>query len=411
MKPMSQHKLPYMILSVFLAFIFWLYIIDTVDPEQTSTFENVPVILLGENILENQNLTVTSLSDTTVNLDIRAPYSTLRSLWNEGITVTLDVSKISTLGDHATAYTLVIPNNINTNNLIVESRIPSQVTVSVGKLYAETFPIDLIMQGSIAEGYQAGKYTISPETVTLNGSVDAVSKVERVVVILEQENLSSRFTGELPLVLLDAQGEEIIDTSIEMSETSAFATLPIVVEREIPLVVNFTPGGGATEDDIQDVIFSTETITVSGAEEDMLGLEGISLGSIDLSLVMMDPKPFTFPVSIDSSLLNVSGITEVTVTVSVSGLETKTFEVTNITLVNIPENTNATTSTQMRTVVVRGNPEDLAQIDASQLRVVADLTDIAAIGSASVPVKVYLDYDGDVGVTGEYAIVVNISKN
>lgn len=410
MKPISQHKLPYMLLSVFLAFIFWLYIIDSVDPEQSSTFEDIPVVLLSENILENQNLTITSLSDSTVDLDIRAPRSTIYALRNEGLSVTLDLSKISTTGEYQMAYTLVIPNTVNTNNLMVEARTPSQITVDVGRLYSEAFPIGLIIQGSIAEGYQAGQHTISPETVTISGTVDAVSKVDRVVVVLEQENMSSRFSGELPLVMLDVQGNPIEDTSIELSELSGFVTLPIVVEREIPLVVNFTPGGGATEDDIDRLTFSTQSITVSGAEEDMAGLEEISLGSIDLSLVTDTSKSFTFPVSLDSSLINVSGISEVSVSVVISGLDTQTFNVTNISLINKPDNTSASNSTQMRTVTVRGSQEDLAQIDESQLRIVADLTDMSAIGSTSVPVKVYLDYEGDVGVIGEYTIVVNISK-
>lgn len=406
----NNSKTSYAFLSVVLAFLFWLYVIDVEDPERSHTFKDVPITLIGENVLESQNLTVTALSHDTVDLEIAAPISTLNTLLSAGLTVSLDVSKLSSEGDFSTAYTVNLPNNVNSNTLILEQRTPTQISVEVGKLYSESFPIGLVMRGSVAEGYQAGQHTTNPETVILNGTVEAVSKVDRVVVVLEQENLDERFSGELPLLLLDTHGQIIDDINIDMSETSAFVTLPIVMEREIPLVVNCTPGGGATEDHISQLEISPQTITVSGAEEAIIGLKEISLGTIDLSLVR-EQKTFTFPIALDSSLSNVSGISEASVTVTVEGLATQTFDITNIELINIEPGYTASTSTQMRTVVVRGAREDLALLDASQLRIVADLSDISASGSTSVPVRVYLDSALDVGVTGEYTIVVNIAKN
>lgn len=407
--PSFTSKPLYMIISLFAAFAFWFYVIDVEDPEQSYTFRGIPIVISGENILENQNLTITKLSQETINLDIKAPRSTLNALQSSGILVSLDVSKISATGEYSLSYSTSYPNNVNTSTLIVEQRTPNQIAVEVGRLYSETYPIGMVMRGSVAEGYQAGQHIASPEIVTLSGPMESVSKVKRVVVILEQENLSERFTENLPLVLLDANDEEIIDPNIDMSETTAYVTLPIVMEREIPLVVNFSSGGGATEADIQKISIVPSTITVSGEEDDMIGLVEISLGSVDLSLVG-EEKAFTFPIALDSSLVNVSGISEAMVTVSISGLATKPFDVSNIELINIPDGYTASTSTQMRTVVVRGREEDLEMIDPSQLRIVADLSNNTVSGSTSIPVKVYLDSAGDVGVTGEYSIVVNVSK-
>ena len=63
-----------------------------------------------------------------------------------------------------------------------------------------------------------------------------------------------------------------------------------------------------------------------------------------------------------------------------------------------------------RTVVVRGSASVLDQIDASQLRIVADLSDVAGTGIRSVPAQVYLDASDEVGVIGTYTISVNITQ-
>ncbi|MEM5781448.1 MAG: CdaR family protein, partial [Lawsonibacter sp.] len=77
---------------------------------------------------------------------------------------------------------------------------------------------------------------------------------------------------------------------------------------------------------------------------------------------------------------------------------------------NVPNGYSVTSATQVRTVVVRGKEEALGNIDVSQLRIVADMSDITTVGTYSVPVKVFLDANSSVGVIGDYSIVVKISR-
>lgn len=60
--------------------------------------------------------------------------------------------------------------------------------------------------------------------------------------------------------------------------------------------------------------------------------------------------------------------------------------------------------------MVRGSASVLDQIDVSQLRIVADLSDVAGTGIRSVPAQVYLDASDEVGVIGTYTISVNITQ-
>ena len=66
--------------------------------------------------------------------------------------------------------------------------------------------------------------------------------------------------------------------------------------------------------------------------------------------------------------------------------------------------------TQSLQVTVRGREEDLETIDASQLRVVADLSQATTLGGSRVPARVYLDSSSKVGVIGEYTVAVDISR-
>ncbi len=409
MERLRESKWVYMLLSILLAVVFWLYVRAELDPPQASWFYNIPVEITGESVLTRQGLTVSALSAEEVSLRVEAPASVLDNLARnrKDFWVTLDVSKCVE-GENRLTYTPSWPTNINTENVTTMDREPEGILVTVEKLYTNTFHVEFQLRGKVADGYQAGTPAISPETVVVSGAVEQVSQVAKVIAVLETQDLNERFAGDLPLKLFNAAGEELTDLDVTLDSDYAYVVLPVVVEKEIPLTVNFLPGGGTTEEDMTWKI-SPKSIVVSGAEGDLQDLSELSLGSVDLSKVV-GTNNITFPISLDPSLENVSGITSATVTVTINGLSTRTFDVDNIQLSNVPNGYSVTSATQVRTVVVRGKEEALGNIDVSQLRIVADMSDITTVGTYSVPVKVFLDANSSVGVIGDYSIVVKISR-
>lgn len=412
MEHIRESKWLNILMSVLLAVLFWLYVRAELDPSQTSWFYHVPVEITGSTVLTRQGLTVANLSQSTVDLRIEGPASVLDSLSRsrKDLSVTLDVSKC-TEGENKLVYTPNWPVNINTDGIVTIDRDPETITVTVEKLYTSSFNVEFQLKGTVADGYQAGTPAINPETVVVSGPAEQVSRVKKVVAVLETEDLDQRFAGDLPLILLDENGEQITDAEVTLDSPTAYVVLPVVVVKDVPLTVNFQPGGGATIDDITYEI-NPKSLMVSGAESDMESLNEISLGSVDLSKVV-GTNTFTFPIDLDASLENVTGSTSATVTVTVNGLDTRSFDVDNIQMVNIPDGYQVTLATQVRTVKVRGKQEDLNNIDASQLSIVADLSDVDFTGLYSVPaskVKVYLNADSSVGVIGDYTVVVNVSR-
>lgn len=399
----------YILLSILLAVVFWRYIRVAEDPVFEKTIRGVPIQIVGSNVLANQALTVADLSQDTVNVNVLAPTSVLDNLNRDNITATVDVSRLSSAGDFNVSINTSLPDNIITKNGIIQKRTPDTITVTIEKLYSKTFAIEFKHVGSVAEGYQAGTPSISPESVTISGPVEQVSKVAGVEAVLEAVDLKSRFSGDLPLQLVDINGDTLTGLEVKVSETQAYVTVPVVVVKQVKLKVNLIPGAGAAAKDATYEVLPTDTITVSGAEEDILGLEEIVLGDIDLSKVV-GTSNFTFPVILDPSLENVTGISEAKVTVTVSGLETKSFQVSNISLINVPDGYTAISINEVRDVYVRGNAEALSTVVASQLRIVADLSQVTASGIQTVPAKAYLDGNAEVGVIGEYNVMVEITK-
>jgi hypothetical protein len=142
----------------------------------------------------------------------------------------------------------------------------------------------------------------------------------------------------------------------------------------------------------------------------LAGLNALNLGDVDLAQIIGTSETRTFQIQLDPRFENVSGISEVQVTIHLKDLDTKDFQVENIELINTPDAYTAYSATQVRTITLRGDQEALDAISPSQIQIVADLSNIAAEGSYPVPVRVYLNASGNVGVVGSYTIIVNVKR-
>ena len=81
-------------------------------------------------------------------------------------------------------------------------------------------------------------------------------------------------------------------------------------------------------------------------------------------------------------------------------------------IINKPAGYEADLVTQSCTVLVRGPQEALDAVTASQIRIVADLSDLdPSTGTRTVPVRVYLDGSSEVGVVGTYNVSISITRS
>lgn len=411
MEKAKENKGLYIVLSVLLAIALWMYVGKVVNPEREGSVRNLPVTFVGQEVLESRGLMITSGLDQTVILDVKGRQDVMNSLSAETVQITVDVSAIQQPGQYTLAYQVSynLPSTVSSISPTILQQHPLNVEFTVARLAVRTVPVQGNFTGSVASGYQAGTFTFSPESIEVKGEESIVNQIDYAQVTLSQTELSETYSGELPYTFISFSGEALDGAELETEVPLVRTTLPVTQLKEVPLAVKFIPGGGATEDDITYTI-TPSSIMVSGAAADLEGLEEISLADIDLSKVL-GSDTITRPIDLTAQLTNVSGVTEATVRVTVNGLSTAILEVDNINLINVPAGYTANKETQSRQIQIRGTQEAVAAVTASQIRIVADLGQVvAATGTQTVPVKVYLDGRSDVGVVGEYNIVVSISR-
>lgn len=412
-KKITDSRWFYIVISLLLAFILWIYVGKEANPIKTSTLSNVQVVYSGLEKLEERGLMISEGADQTVALRIRARSDVWARLNQGETTVTIDVSGITEPGEQnvtITSRNISYPRSITaTDSIELQYTSPGAVTFTVSKWASKDVDVRGVFEGSIADGYQRGEFSMAPEKVTVSGPQELVEQVDYARVTVTQTDMNVTYSQDTGYTLIDYDGNPIFADELETEPETVLVTLPVEKLKEVELTVDIIPGGGATADDVE-IDIEPKTIMVSGSDEDLENLDSISLGEIDLADVFGSLTQ-SMPIQLDSVLTNVSGITEAKVTVTVKGLTTKVLQVSNISFINKPAGYQADVVTQSCSVQIRGTEEAVAAVTASQLRIVADLSAVElSTGNQTIPVKVYLDGSSDVGVVGDYNIVVSITR-
>jgi YbbR domain-containing protein len=410
-KKILDSKVLYAVLSVIIAVALWFYVVSLEDNTVTRQVTNIPVQFVGTDVLESRGLMIVG-ETPTVSLTVTTAYSTFPKL-KDSVSVTVDVSSIAAPQEYSMGYNVTWPSNL-ANSIQEDSRTPTNVTFTVARYAEQEKEVRGVFNGTVAEGYLQGDaddFLFSPATIVVSGAEDLVNQVAYAQVVIDGDDLTESVSGEYSYTLMSNSGEVLEGLDVECSVDTIYATFPIWATAEVPLSVNFIYGGGATEDNVTYEI-SESTIMISGNRDDMAGIEEIELEPIDLTEVQSGDE-ITRKIPLANELNNLSGYTEVTITVYIKNVDTINVETSNITCDHVPDGWTAELITKAITVTIRGPKEELDAISGDSIRVVADLTDInQAAGQYTITARVYLDSVGsEAGVLGsDYRVVVTLSQ-
>ena len=411
---LTNSKVFYMILAVMCSIGLWLYIDIIEAPQSTTTVYNIPVTFIGEDRLEEDGLMIISGKNTTVNLQLEGSRTAVSQVNRNNITITVQAyAQINSEGHYSLLYDVDFPSSV-ASQLRIVSRSIDAIDVDVVQMTSKTVEIQGKFVGTAAEGARISDtdFEFEQNEVTVSGERSLVEQVGHALVTLDVDDLSSTWSGELPIVLVDADGNEVDMTNLTCDITEVYTIFPVQTVKEVPLTVSFTSGAGATSENATATI-DPETVTISGTPERLDQIESINLGSIDLSqIVTSEVVNMTIPVPEGVSII--SGITSAKVTVSMSGLDTRIVQTSDIELINTPEwISNVELVTQALEVRIRGASDTMKLVQDQDVYVIVDLStlDEGAEGTRTLVATVGVRGFADVGAVGEYQVVVNITAS
>lgn len=405
-----ENKIFWAVVSLLAALFIWVYVTGTQEEPIELSFNNVEVVFTGEDTLQvSRGYVINNISTETVSVKISGTRRNIGSLSASDIKATIDVSLISQTGTITQYYTLTYPDGVDADAVSIVSSNPSVISFNVTRMSTKQVPVEVQFKGSTAEGYIAGEVEYEPKTITISGPESELEQIDHVYAEIGGDELTMTRTADVPFVLMDKSGNELSSDGFEFDVSTINVTIPISMMKEVSLYVQCIYGAGATEENTS-IEIEPSTITISGDTSVVSGINRIDIATIDLTdfaLTLQD----TYAIPLQNGVENVSGVTKAEVTIEIQGVSTKQFTVTNFNYTGLPDGYYVEEIiTQNLEVKVRGAQDVLDQIQSSNLRAVADLSEVTQTGIMYVPVKVELDGFTNAGAVGEYMIAIRIRR-
>ncbi len=405
-----KKKALYLLLSVAIAVGMWVYVVTTVSPEWEETYYDIPVTLKNETVLHDNGLMLLDEKQPTVTLRLKGNRSDLVNLNKANITLIADLAKIYTSGQQNLAYDISYPGNVPNNAIEVMSQSPKEITLTVAERRTKEIEVVPVYTGTVPEGFRTDKedLVLDHETVTVTGPAAVIDQITEARITLDLEGQTETISQSYRYTLCDAEGNAVDSAQVTTDVEEISLTLKIQRYKEIQLVLNVIPGGGATEQNSL-ILPDMESIQVSGSEQLLASVGDTLEFEIRLAEILEDTT-VQFDIKLPEGVENLTGKDKLTVRVSFPNLETREFQVSNISARNVPAGMKVDILTKELTVKIRGIAEQVQNVTAEDLSVIVDMA-TAELGTDTYKALVYVDSRvfTDVGAVDTYKVDVKVT--
>ncbi len=145
--------------------------------------------------------------------------------------------------------------------------IPAAVTVRLEPMRQETFAVRVELEGTPPVGYINRSPRVSPETVAVKGADPLVRQVRSAVAVVRLESARSTIVQNLPVRLLDAQGNPVSGLTVEPELVTVEVPIEqVLVQRQVSVIASVT-GDPAPGYWVQSIMVDPAIVTVVGTKE------------------------------------------------------------------------------------------------------------------------------------------------
>ena len=387
--------------------MIWLYYGMNYGTAITTTFYGVEVTYTGRDALrDSQSLIISREETTSVTVKLTGSRRDISRLTSEDLKAVVNLSTVTNAGYRTMPYTISFPSSVNQSSITVSERTPQTVGLQISKLSTAPVEVRGRFEGSMAEGYvlDAAGMSFDPAYITLTGPEEELQEIDHAEVVVSRENVSASFSAAANYIFVNADGDTLDFEDVTSDAESVSVTVPVDLTKEVALDVSLIEGGGAKAQNVIKAI-DPKSITLAGDAATLEGINTIYLATIDLSNYTSF-QPTDYQIVLPNDTTNLSGVSTASVDLEFTGLETALYTVTNLDYANLSEGYVANVMDVNLFVTVRAPEGVLSQIEANNIRAVADLTGITSTSRA--PVTIYVDGQSGAGAVGEYTMYVRV---
>src|SRR6056297_1803826 len=322
------HNTSLKVFSIIFALVFWIYVMDQVNPVITRTFGNIKVDLLNVSTVEENELVIKNNKDFFVDVTVEGRRDEVLQFNSSDLSLTADL-----MGYKSGINTIPININSNNNDVKIINQSLEEIKIEFENYIERLKPIELSYGGTLPENYTLESSQLAFKEAYVSGAASKVNSVVALEATYNIGGLKNSVSEDITIAPVNTEGE--IVQGVTLDQKYVGLNITIVKEKEVTIIVEFDD---QTSNDyhIKSYDYTPKRLKIQGEETlvdqvDELALEPFEIRD-DLGVFNFE-RELILPIGISV----VDGSPSVSIFGEVEPIITKeyTYNVDNITIINI----------------------------------------------------------------------------
>ncbi|CDF57666.1 CdaR family protein [Thermobrachium celere] len=375
----DKQQIMAIVLSVFIAFILWLYVMGEKNPVQIRTIEDIPVTLYNVENVKNSNLVMLPNQNFTINLTIKGRALDVFKVTKEDFKVEADMSGYLKRGDNNIPVEIKKkPQGVE----IVTDGIYPYIRVKLDNLVAKSYPVNINITGIPKEGYDTLEPVVRPSEIIVIGPEEYINKVSYVEGQVDVTGAFSDISNSIIVKAYDRERKQV--SNVETDPKYVDVLVSVKPTKEVPINVitkNTLPKGKV----IKSINLSQPKVYILGDVNVINKIKEIETKPIDLQQIGQSTS-LQVELNLPKGVYVKSKDKSIQVDLVVENIIQREIKIP-VLMKNQVDTYSYTLSQNEVTLTVRGSESQVNALDEKQLSYELDVSQYDE-GEHTVPIKI-----------------------
>lgn len=403
MKEKLTKNLGLKILSLFVAVLLWVVILNVGDPITEKEFDDITVTRINEDELKQYDKTYEVISGNTIDVTVKGKKSIIQSIRRSDIQAVADLSQLSIV--NATTIDVKIPKY---GDSVEIKQSENTMKVSLENISKEQFMVNIVTTGSAAEGYYVKEKSASPNIIIVSGAESVVKQIKEVVVEVDVTNAKASFQRTATPKVYDLNGKLMDSDKINLNYEEVDVTVSMLQTKTVRLYIDVT-GTPYTGYKYESFEYEPKQVVIAGEQSELDKVPYITIEyNIDNKMEDVE-ESINIEDYIKNDVIVVDENKNAVINIDIEKVNSKTIQYNSndIEIKNLKDGYTAKMNTEDTiSVVIYGDEADLSGINKYNLQPYIDLSN-AKLGVNIVDIK--FNSIGDI-TTSHNSVIVTVSE-
>ena len=313
MKKQISENLIWKIGSVLIAVVIWITVMNIVRPlvEERVT---VPIEIVSKTDEKNINNIYNirdNVNNARVSFRVRSDYA--GKITSSDLKAVIEVPE--NYADGFLPVKIKYLNNVQ-SYIASSNYYPTNLFIIKDEMVQETFEIVSHTTDQLAPGLRVGSILLSKNSVVITGNRKDIENVNEVRVDIPLGEKSENFSGQAPIQICDAYGNEITNSTVRADVENVDYTVLLYSVKRVSVEAR-TVGRPFIGYKLNSISVNPTGLSLSGTKDSIAGIYSIVLPEIDITNLSQTTE-FEFKTSelLPDGIIDVSNTEKIVVTVN-----------------------------------------------------------------------------------------------